>query len=325
MTLAFRRARRGATWALVLAAVLMVQVAAAQEPDAATRLAARDLAVAGAEAFDQRDYATALDRFKRAESLYKVPSIAVMIARCLGRLGRVVEAVDKYEETLRMPLDASAPEAFQRAVADAKVEVEAEQARLARLELRLPADAPPSTQVLLDGKRVPAALIGIATPVDPGPHRVEASAPGREPYRVELSLSEGGQQALHIGLDVARPAAPGPASSPSPASDRGARSSTLGIALVAGGAVAIVGGSVTGVVALNRKASLDEACSPGCPPSMGSELEAFRLNRTLSYVGFGVGLAAAGVGTYLLLHQGSSGQQVGVAVGLNAASLAGRF
>jgi hypothetical protein len=325
MTLASSRARRAAPWTLALAAVLMVQVAAAQEPDAATRLAARDLAVAGAEAFDQRDYATALDRFKRAESLYKVPSIAVMIARCLGRLGRVVEAVDKYEETLRMPLDASAPAAFLRAVADAKVEVDAEQARLARLELNLPADAPPSTQVLLDGKRVPAALLGVATPVDPGTHRVEASAPGREPYRIEVTLGEGGRQTLQIALDPARPAAPALAGPASSASDRGARPSTLGIALLAGGAVALAGGSVTGVIALNRQATLDAACSPGCPPSMSSELDSFRLNRTLSYVGFGVGLAAAGVGTYLLLHQSSSGGQLGVAVGLNGASLDGRF
>ncbi len=40
--------------------------ARADEPEAGTRMAARELAVAGAEAFDKQDFVTALDRFQRA-------------------------------------------------------------------------------------------------------------------------------------------------------------------------------------------------------------------------------------------------------------------
>jgi len=84
-------------------------------------------------------------------------------------------------------------------------------------------------------------------------------------------------------------------------------------------------GAVTGISALNHKSHLDKTCSPSCPPSISSELDAFRMNRTLSYVSFGVALAAAGAGTYFFLRNGSSGSQVGAMVVPGGAAVAGRF
>jgi hypothetical protein len=289
-------------------------------------MAARELAVAGAEAFDKQDYATALDRFQRAESLYKAPSIAVMVARCLARLGRVVEAVDKYEETLRMPLDAAAPEAFQRAVADATAEVEPARARVARIELRLPADAPPKTVVTLDDKPVPAALIGVPVPVDPGVLHVAARAPGREPYAYDVALAEGARQSVEITLaPLHQPVSARAGSTPAAPKDQHHGHSTLTVALLTGGGLSLAAGTVTGISALNHKSHLDKVCSPGCPANMSSDLDSFRMNRTLSYLGFGLGLAAAGAGTYLWLHEGSSRRQVGAVVLPGGAAVAGTF
>jgi hypothetical protein len=314
---------------LALGSWLPAQTArAADEPEAGTRMAARELAVSGAEAFDKQDYATALDRFQRAESLYKVPSIAVMVARCLARVGRVVESVDKYEETLRMPLDAAAPEAFQRAVADAAAEVEAVRARVARLELRLPADAPAEVEVTIDDRQVPKALLGIATPVDPGLHHVAAHAPGRETYSYDVNLAEGARQAVEITLLPLKRDEPAPLPEPArkaapPAPQKS--TSTLTIALLTGGGVALAAGTVSGIAALSHKSTLDERCTPGCPASMGSDLDTFRLTRTLSYVGFGVGIAAAGAGAYFLLRESSSGGQVGALIVPGGARVTGTF
>lgn len=321
----FSRAVRAALSGLALGLCLCAQTARAEEPNASIRMAARELAVAGAEAFDKQDFATALDRFQRAEALYKVPSIAVMVARCLARTGRVVEAVDKYEETSRMPLDAAAPEAFQRAVSDATAEVEPVRARVARIELRLPADAPPGCEVTLDDKLLPAALLGVATPVDPGPHHLAARAPGRAPYSYDLTLAEGARRAVEISL---LPAAAETANERAPTPTPKAKShhaSTLTIALLAGGGVGLAAGALTGIAALSHKSDLDAACHPGCPASLASDLDSFRLDRTLSYVGFGLGLAAAGAGTYFLFHEGSSGGEVGALVMPGGAALRGRF
>ncbi len=293
-------------------------------------MAARELAVAGAEAFDKQDYPTALDRFQRAEQLYKAPSISVMVARCLARVGRLVEAVDKYEATMRTPLDATAPEAFQRAVADAAAEVEATRARVARLELRLPADPPSGLEVTFDDKPVPPALLGVPRPVNPGPHRIAARAPGREPYSYDVTLAEGAVQAIEITLPSMQTRAAHAAAAPQQPSDRAPAKkhggvSPLTISLLAGGGVALAVGTVTGIVALNHKKDLDAACNPGCPSNMASALDSFRLNRTLSYVSFGVGIAAAGTGAYLLLHESRSGTQVGAQLLPGGAALAGTF
>jgi len=279
--------------------------------------------MSGAEAFDRQDFAAALDRFQRAEQLFKAPSIAIMIARCLARVGRVVEAVDKYEETLRMPLDATAPEAFQRAVADATVEVEGARARVARLELRLPEGAPAGAEILLDDKPVPRALLGVPTPVDPGTHRIVARARGKLPYRAEVQLAEGAHQTVEVTF--ASQTAASPVEPAAPPSSAKFHPSTLSVALLTGGGVATAVGVISGVAALSHKSTLDRSCSPGCPPSMSQELTAYRFDRALSYVGFGLGIAGLGAGTYFLLHDGNSGSQVGALVFPNGAAVSGSF
>jgi hypothetical protein len=57
---------------------------------------------------------------------------------------------------------------------------------------------------------------------------------------------------------------------------------------------------------------------------MSSDLDTFRLTRTISYVSFGVGLVAAGAGTYFLLHESADGQ-VGALLVPGGASVAGTF
>lgn len=287
-------------------------------------MAARELAVAGAEAYDKAEYATALDRFQRAEQLYKVPSITVMVARCLSRSGRVVEAVDKYEETLRVPLDAASPEAFRRAVTDAAGEVEVARARVARIELRLPKDAPPDTKLLLDGRPVPAALIGVPTPVDPGAHRVSARAAGKAPFERELSLAEGEHQSMNVELVGLAPPQPSPPVLTA-GSARALRAKPITIALLATGGAALVVGTVTGIAALNHKSALDEGCTPGCSPNLREDLEAFRRNRTISYLSFGIGAAAAGAGALLLWRDSTSGRQVGASAYPGGAFVMGSF
>jgi hypothetical protein len=317
---------RTAAVALLIALGSLAQRAHAQEPDAGTRVAARELAVSGAEAFDRRDFAGALDRFQRAEALYKVPSIAVMVARSLAQLGRVVEAVDKYEETLRMPLDAAAPEAFQRAVADATAEVELVRKRVARLELRPPGDMPEGLELMLDGKPVPKALWGVPKPVNPGVHRVTARAPGRDPYSYDVTLAEGARQGVEITLLPAHPR-PAPSAEPARMGDatESPGASRVAIGFFAGAGLSVAVGAVTGVVALNRKAALDDACKPGCPENLSADLDSYRRNRALSYAGFGVGVLTAGLGTYFLLHESKSGGEVRALVLPGGAALSGSF
>ena len=159
--------------------------------------------------------------------------------------------------------------------------------------------------------------------MNPGPHRLAAHAAGRAPYGFDLVLPEGGRQSVAISLDVVSRQPSGQETSKP---TRGRRStSALTISLLTGGGVAVVVGAVTGVAAMSHKSALDAACKPGCPSNMSEDLSAFRRDRAISYVGFGLGLAAAGAGTYLLFHESASGGEVGALVLPGGAALTGTF
>jgi hypothetical protein len=293
--------------------------------DAETRTIARELALQGAEALDNKDYATALDRFERAASLVRAPSLTVMQARTLVALGRFVEALDKYEETQRMPLPADAVEAFTSAVRDASKEAAELRPRLPWLRISLiGAEAKsPSVQVFLDDKPVRSATLDIERPIDPGNHDVEARSGGRTLARSSISLTEAEHRTLELALTpvVASPAPPREHET----SSRGWSRQTWALAAGGVGVAGLGTALVTGLIALHKKSELADVCHPGCPESSADDLSSYRTNRTLAYVGLGVGVVGVGVGGYLLLSGTPSARHVAVGTSGTSAWLSGRF
>jgi hypothetical protein len=329
-------ASKHAALALVLALACWAPVGHAQELDAETRTMARDLARQGADAFDQADYATALDRLNRAYSLYHAPTIALMQARALARLGRLLEALDRYEETLRMPVGNDAPEAFRIAVSDAKREGEDLRARIPRLLIRVRSarGIPEGLSVLLDGKPVPAALLNVERPIDMGAHEVTATAPGYHSVTKSAMLGERGSITLDIDLDeiamgtappAFAPAAAKPAAEqPSPKSAM--RPRVLGWTFIGVAAAGLATSAITGVIALGEKSELDDVCKPtGCPPSSERDIDSFRAMRTISYVSLVVGVASLGVGSYFLLSGSRESAHVAATIGPTSAGIQGVF
>lgn len=294
--------------------------------DEQTRQDARDLAVRGTEAFERHQYDLALDFFRRASSLVRAPTIALMEARCLAQLGRLVEAVDEYETTERMPLPAETNRAFESAIAAAAAEGARLKARVPRIDVRLSGPAPDGPiPVFLDGRSLPEALLGSDAPVDPGSHRVELRLRDRHPVIREVSVEEGGR--AEVVLDVPPP----PLVAPPPVPERssgGGFSSRVVLAwsmLGAGGVFGVVG-AVTGVAALAKERTLDRVCVPDdvCPSQDAGELGAFRAYRTVSYAAFGLGVAAAGTGAVLLVAGGPK-RSIALSAIVGGARLEGTF
>src|SRR5580704_2093728 len=105
-------------------------VARAQVSDA-ERAAARELFHAGDELQRAGHFAEALDRFQRAQQVFRAPTNLLRIAECDAALGRLVESAEAYREVVRTTLPPDAPAAFQAAVAQANAE-------LAQVEPRVP-------------------------------------------------------------------------------------------------------------------------------------------------------------------------------------------
>jgi hypothetical protein len=309
--------------------------AAQQEADATQdRSTARELALQGAQAFERGEWENALEMFSRAYTLYPAPTISIMQARSLAKLGRLLEALDKYEATQRTKLEADAPEAFQAAISEAATEAETVRARLPRVKLSVsgPGADAKDLRVIIDGKESTVALIGVDRPMDPGKHQFTVESPSGAKGTRELQVEESRSYLVELSLEQPKAVEPKPVVVPPPPAPLPERKPNRTLAYVAygvGGAGLVLGG-VTGIIALGKKGDLDDACNigkNGCPPSSQSDLDAYRLTRTLSYVGFGIAAVGAIGGTVLLFTTGKShsSTELRAYVAPSGAGLSGKF
>ena len=297
----FRRALYGS----LLGAALCLGPAAAHAEDAETRSAARDLATQGAQAFEAGQYAQASDFFRRAHELVPAPSIALLRARSLAKLGSLLEAVDVYEQTARFKLSDDSPEAYSQAVQTAHIEVEEVRRRVSRLKLTLlgvtKGDTP---QVTIDDKPMPAVLLGVERPINPGAHHIAVTVDGQARAARDITLVEADSALVELDVRTAHPVEKPvvftqPPTQVSSSSDTSSVR-TLGYVALGVGVVGLGLGTYSGLAALHRKSDLDAACTPGCPQSSASDIDSFRSNRTVSWISFGVGIAAVGAGVVLI-------------------------
>jgi hypothetical protein len=318
---------RGLGHWLVMAAVLAAAPAQANDQDMVNRSTARALAEAAADDFDRADYAAALDKFTRAQQLYPAPTLSFMQARCLFALGRWVEAFEMYTVTARTRLDVEAPEPFHRAVLDAGREAQSLEARLPRIEIRVPKH--PGLNVSVDDVPLPVALYGILHPMNPGEHRVKARLGERAYFEHTVVLSARDQQLL----EIPSPPTPTPTEPRIEPYRRSERASpvdrpsppwVIPTAFTVGGV-----GTATAMVSLifgsSVKSDLDRVCTPGCPPQYADDVNAYRLYRTLFISGTVLGAAGLGVGLYFALDEPTEAFAVSLQVAPTGAGLNGNF
>src|SRR6478752_5526740 len=159
-------------WAGIAAGLLWVGTASA-EPSAADRATARELASEGYFALQDKRYADAADRFRRADALVHAPTLTLDWARSLVGLGQFVEAQERYELIIREGVDAKSPQSWQRALSDAKTELAAPKPRLATVTITVGGAG--DAHVTIDGTAMPSASIGVGRPINPGAHAFAVS------------------------------------------------------------------------------------------------------------------------------------------------------
>ncbi|MCB9588519.1 MAG: hypothetical protein H6718_24130 [Polyangiaceae bacterium] len=326
----------------LLMLALSTSSALAQPAGAADRSAARQLGQEGVALYQKGEYDSALDRLSRAEALVPAPSLSLWAARSLVKLGRLVEANERYLAATRVNveeqgLDAARLEVQKKAQADAAKERTELLPRIPKLTVKLkPVGA--VAQVTIDGRELPAALIGVPHPIDPGKHRVEL---GGEAQEVILTEGEAKEVELNApAVDATPPpmpanVAPKPATTPpadaspragSPPVDAGSESSALPayLALGMGGAGFIFGG-VTGFIALQKKSDLDDNCpDKSCGPEFHADVDSYDSMKLLSTIGLAVGVVGVASGVVLLISR-SRESEVHARVGLGSVGVGGRF
>jgi len=321
---------------------------------------ARSAATQGVKAYEAGDYAQALDLFQRAESLVHAPPHVLFMARAHEKLGHLVTARELYNKIMRENLPASAPQAFRDAQTAAEEEIKTVEPRLARLTVSVEVPVGVVPVVTMDGKEVPAALLGVPRPVDPGEHVVEAKAEGYLPAQQRTALSEGGTGTLALKLEVdpnavvaappPEPAAetqPEPAASATPedqAPEGGSNLKTPAYIALGVGAVGLGLGVVFTLQSAGKRSDADdkyaECASRGvdgqCKQDDPLASEVASLDddagsaQTLAIVGYAVGGLGVAAGVTLLILDSQSGQsarepRIVPWVGYQSAGVTGTF
>ncbi|MBL8679719.1 MAG: hypothetical protein JNK05_11165 [Myxococcales bacterium] len=198
---------RGTFGACVLAVVLCSVEGYAQS---ANELARRELLTQAEASANAGDHARAVELLERAGAIQWTPSHRLFIALEYERVGRLVQALDAATSCER---EARADSALRNraAIEQACSELATGlRARVARVVVRVPPDAPRATRVTVAGQPLAEALWGLSLPVAPGTIEVVTDGPGLRPTRTTVDAIAGRVTDVAITLDRVAPADPDP-------------------------------------------------------------------------------------------------------------------
>jgi len=184
---------------------LSAAIASAETPDDATLAAARSLGQQGVTLYAEGDYAGATDLLERAYAVVHVPTLGLWTGRALEKIGRLIEASQRYREVALIVVTANDPEVFRSAQADAQAAYDALGPRIPQVTLKLVGATANEVAVSIDGKTVPKPLLGYGQPVNPGTHKFEGRR-GQDVQSHVLILHEGEKRAVELTFaDVPSP------------------------------------------------------------------------------------------------------------------------
>ena len=295
---------------LMAAAVLLgSRRVVAQAPVARDPALADSLFRSGVDALGKGDFATACPKFRASMELDPAVSTLLNIAKCDVHDNKLARAWATYQRALVINRETTGAQRQKELEEYTQKAIAALEPRVPKLRVTVTAP-PPGFTLRRDGETLPAGVLGESMPTDPGPHRLEASAPG---YRTEVRdvvLDEGRTEALTISLAPEAPAdaartpvvappvvEPPPVVPPDAESSRGARPwvwvvGGVGVAL-AGVAIGFAADGASAVSKLRRDCPSSSG-TPTCPQPLYDQgavddLNA-RKNRDLG-VAVGVGIA----------------------------------
>jgi hypothetical protein len=285
--------------ALALLAVC-AHARAGDDPREASRAAFRR----GVEELKHGDYANARASFLEAYRLYAHPSILLNLGVARSKTGEWVEAERDLSRFITEDTGASPEE-----VAAARATLADVRKHVATVRVRV---GPSTATATLDGKPVallPGAFVDVR--VVEGAHVVVARADRHQPAERRVEVSP--EQTADVDLTLVPSAAPAPVPESGPSARR-----TFGWALVGISTVAVGVGIWSG---LRAQALADEYNTPGTssfqdPDKRGDGIA----HRTGADVAFGIAIASALGGAYLLLDPfGRQATRFGVGPGFAAA------
>lgn len=291
-----------------MAALLSAQLGWVSPARADDTAKAKAMFTEGLALEQSKDWAAALAKFEGVAKVKKTPQVMFHVAFCQERVGRMVEALALYKETLA---DATAGAADPKL---AQVKTTTEEA-IAALEKKIPTvtvtskgPKPSGAEITLDGKKL--AALDKPEKVDPGVHTVEAKADGKEPFSAKVDAPEDTQRTVEIRWkdtkksgdtdpDETEAAKPPPPPPPPPQ----ASSSKLPFVVGGLGVASLIASGVFFGIRTSAQSELEDKCQGTlCPESVRATGDRGKMATTVSNVTLAVGLVglAAGITLYAI-------------------------
>ncbi|MDI1448284.1 hypothetical protein [Polyangium sp. 6x1] len=208
-----RHSRRAAWLGLALAAWARPAVAAEPSvPDPA----ALALFESARELVDNGDWAAGCAKFEASLMVYAAPSTMLNLAKCYEHDGKLATAWSAYKRSL--VLNQETPGAERKSALDtiANEGITNIEPKLPRVKITI-ANAPVGLYITRNGQEMPAAMLGSAIPVDPGPQTIAVQAPGFRALRKSFTATEGKTEDITLKLEPERGDAAAPGSGRIPA------------------------------------------------------------------------------------------------------------
>ncbi|MEQ9318779.1 MAG: hypothetical protein RIF41_06445 [Polyangiaceae bacterium] len=287
---------------------------------------ARAKAEEGLALYGEKKWAEAYARFRIAEDLFHAPTLVLFMGNCQRELGDLLKARTLYQSIADEQLPEDAPDAFREAVATAAEQVERLDARIPTLTLTVDGVPAERARVRVDGAEV--GLESQPLSLNPGSHRIVATAPGVTAIEREVELAEGARETIALRFEKAEaaPVLPPPPPPKPPAEEPG---SLLPAMIAAGvGVTGFVVGGVAGGLVLSRVSAIKEECDGDvCPDRLQGEADDAQTLATVSNVGLIVGGVGAAVAITFVFWRPWGGGEPAVEAGVtpHGVRIWGRF
>jgi hypothetical protein len=238
------------------------------------------LFVEGRELLRKGDAKTACERFHAANALNTTaPGVMLNLGLCYEQQGKIATSLKWYRKAQTAASEAK-PQAtdFEEAAKEKKKNLAGQVATI-KVDITAAGDV----EIHVDGERI--ARSDLATPyeVDKGPHKIEASAPGKETYVENITATDG--QVTNVAIPELKIAIVKPPATAEPKSRR-----KLGLALAIP-SVALLAGIP--IIAKVMQTEYDKTGKPELTPAL--------------FVGLGTvwvaALGGAALGTYFIIKK----------------------
>lgn len=301
----------------------------------------------GRAAMKAGDLDTACPKLEESYRLDPAPGSAVGLGDCFEKQGKVGSALLAYRAARKL-LGPGDPR-----IGPVEAQVAALEKRAPKLTITLAPDAPEGTKVTRNGKPVDFSELGSPLVVNPGEVVVVVSAPGRLKNRIGTTLGESehrqivadiGPRAQLQDPDEPVQTSPDTRLAPVAANASGDTQRTAGYVIGGVGLLGIAAGAIFFKLQTDEDEKADSASSTiaggsdacrSSPPPECEDLRAARdaeaANKTAAMTSFIIGGLGVATGAVLLLWPdsnsgaGESGLRLSVGVGLQSASVHGRF